>query len=147
MSSYKFIEWMDIDGTGMLSECAILKKFESGDIYFFPLASLDFIDKQRLHSIITGRNATMYTELWQLLEQHTLGNGSNALMYFNQLAKQRTVTGQVLPFGSGKLSGPQRPVSHAPIAGAASTTVNQPAPSFDAVAKPNSPAQAAKAQK
>ena len=145
MSSYKFIEWMDIDGTGMLSECAILKKFESGDVYFFPLSSLDFIDKQRLHSIITGRNATMYTELWQLLEQHTLGNGSNALMYFNQLAKQRTLTGQVLPFGSGKLSGPQRPMAPAPA-----PMGQQTEPSFDAVAKPaapTSPAAAAKAQK
>lgn len=138
MSKYRFIEWLDIDGTGMLVEVAVMKKFESGDVYFIPLSSLDHIDKQRLHAIITNRNAGMYTELWQLLEQNTLGNGANALTYFNQLAKQLTTSGQVLPYGSGKLSGPRQGPAPAPITPQSATVA--PPPSFDAAAKPATPA-------
>ena len=148
MSKYRFIEWLDIDGTGMLVEVAVMKKFESGDIYFIPLSSLDHIDKQRLHAIITNRNAGMYTELWQLLEQNTLGNGANALSYFNQLSKQLTTSGQVLPYGIGKLSGPRQAPPPAPIAAPpAQAAPVAPPPSFDAAAKPASPAAAAKANK
>jgi hypothetical protein len=142
MSKYRFIEWLDIDGTGMLVECAIMKKFDNGDVYFIPLSALDMIDKQRLHGIITHRNAGMYTELWQLLEQNTLGNGANALNYFNQLAKQLTASGQVYPFGSGKLSAP-RAAPQIPI----SAKKADATPNFDDVAKPASPSAAAQAKK
>lgn len=116
-SRYRFLEWMDLDNTGMLSECAILKKFDNGDVYFIPLESLDVIDKQRLKAILLDRNAQLYDELWKVLEQKTLGNGINALLYFNQLAKQLTPSGKVLPFGSnkrasGKIAAPIAPVGN-----------------------------------
>ena len=100
---YKFIEWIDLDNNGVLTECAIMQKFRNGDIYFFPIASLDDIDKRRLAHIIQGKNAVLYNELWNLLEQVTLGNGINALIYFNQLVKVRTASGQILPFGAGRM--------------------------------------------
>ena len=105
---YKFIEWMDLENNGVVGECAILKKFANGDVYFFPLASLDNIDKHRLRNILTHKSAGLYTELWSMLEHQTLGNGMNALLYFNQLAKLRTASGQILPFGTGKQSAPTR---------------------------------------
>ena len=114
-SRYRFLEWLDLDNTGMLSECAILKKFDNGDVYLIPLESLDVIDKQRLKAILLDRNAQLYDELWKVLEQKTLGNGMNALLYFNQLAKQLTPSGKVLPFGSnkrtsGKIAAPIAPI-------------------------------------
>jgi hypothetical protein len=100
---YKFMEWIDIEKNGVLTECAVMKKLNNGDVYFFPIAALDDIDKRRLLSIITGKNASLYNELWQLLEQHTLGNGVNAMSYFNQLVKVLTASGQILPFGGGRI--------------------------------------------
>lgn len=101
---YKFIEWLDLDGTGVLTECAIMKRFTNGDTYYFTLDSLDSIDKQRLKTILVNRNSTLYDELWKVLEQNTLGNGVNALIYFNQLVKQLTPGGQILPFGTNRHS-------------------------------------------
>ena len=100
--SYRFLEWIDLEQNGVMIECAILKKFPNGDTYFFALSSLDNIDKQRLRNILVHKSASLYCELWSMLEQHTLGNGMNALLYFNQLAKLRTASGQMLPFGGGQ---------------------------------------------
>jgi hypothetical protein len=120
-SRYRFIEWLDLDNTGLLSECAILKKFDNGDVFFIPLSALDVIDKQRLKAILVDRTAQLYDELWKVLEQKTLGNGMNALLYFNQLAKQLTPSGQILPFGSNKQTATriqmQAAPAPAPIAG------------------------------
>jgi hypothetical protein len=107
--SYKFLEWVDLENNGVVVECAILKRFPNGDIAFFPLSALDMIDKQRLRNILIHRSVSMYNELWSLLEQQTLGNGMNALLYFNQLAKIRTVNGQLFPFGGGQRSAPAYP--------------------------------------
>lgn len=104
--NYRFIEWMDLENNGVMIECAILKKFPNGDTYFFALSSLDNIDKQRLRNILVHKSAALYTELWSMLEQHTLGNGMNALLYFNQLAKLRTASGQMLPYGGGQKGAP-----------------------------------------
>lgn len=103
---YRFLEWIDLENNGVMIECAILKKFPNGDVYFFALSSLDNIDKQRLRNILLHKSAALYTELWSMLEQHTLGNGMNALLYFNQLAKLRTASGQILPFGGGQKGAP-----------------------------------------
>jgi hypothetical protein len=102
MSTYRHIEWLDLDNNGILIECAIMKRFGNGDTHFFQLRSLDLIDKQRLRLILTHPNAALYAELWQLLEQHTLGNGLNALEYFNQLVKIRTPSGQIVSAGTGR---------------------------------------------
>jgi hypothetical protein len=100
---YKFLEWVDLEQNGILVECAIMQKFSNGDMYFFPISTMDDIDKRRFVNIITGRNSALYSELWRLLEQVTLGNGVNALIYFNQLVKVRTASGQIMPFGVGRM--------------------------------------------
>lgn len=104
-----FIEWVDLENNGLVTECAILKRFDNGDIAYFPVAALDLFDRRRLVDILRSQSASLYTELWKLLEQNTLGNGVNALAYFNQLAKQRTSNGTILPFGSSKQSSYVKP--------------------------------------
>lgn len=94
---YPHTEWLDLGQNGVLIECAILKRFPNSDTYFVSLESLDRVDKQRLLRILMNRNAGMY-ELWDLMDQVTLGNGVNALSYFNQLCKVRTASGQIMPF-------------------------------------------------
>jgi hypothetical protein len=142
-TKYRFIELMDVDNNGLLSEVAIVKRFPNGDIYFIPLQSLDAIDLQRLKIIITHQDAALYDELWKLLEQRTLGNGMNALIYFNQVVKHRTPNGQILNYGSGKLSYTiQQPVTQQPQPNVqqapAAPVMQAPAEpeSFDAIAKP-----------
>lgn len=132
-----FIEFVDLENNGMVTECAIMKRFENGDIYYFTLNSLDIFDKRRLRDILYSQTATMYTELWKLLEQNTLGNGVNALSYFNQLVKHRTHNGQILPFGSGKYSMPVQPQPM--VREQAPVQPNQPEaqPAFDNMVKNN----------
>lgn len=99
---FHHVEWIDLEGKGVLTECAIMKKSPDGDIYFFALSSLDAIDKQRLFNILTNRNAHMY-ELWDLMSQVTLGNGINALTYFHQLVQVVTPSGHVMNPSAGRV--------------------------------------------
>jgi len=101
---YRNLEWLEIEG-GVLTECAVMKRSTDGHVWFFPVASLDMVDKSRLLNILRNRNAELY-ELWDLMSQITLGNGVNALTYFNQLVKVLTPAGQILPFGGGKYGTP-----------------------------------------
>lgn len=95
-SKYAHIEWLQLDkNKGVVTECAIMKRFDNGDLLFFSLAAMDNIDKTRLVKIITRRDATMY-ELWDLMSHVTLGNGMNALAYFHQLTKVLTPDGQII---------------------------------------------------
>ena len=107
---YRNLEWLELEG-GIMTECAIMKKTPDGHIWFFPVASLDMVDKTRLLNILRNRNAELY-ELWDLMSQITLGNGINALTYFNQLVKVRTPGGQILPFNSGKYGAISAPVQY-----------------------------------
>jgi hypothetical protein len=52
--------------------------------------------------VITKRDAHKYP-LWDLLSGSTLKNGMNALDYFNQLVKVRSVSGQIFQPQSGKV--------------------------------------------
>lgn len=92
---YPHIEWLDLYNNGVVTECAILKKDPEGNVYFFPVNTLDMIDKKRLLDIVTNRNAHLY-ELWDLMHQITMRNGVNALVYFNQLAKVLTPSGAII---------------------------------------------------
>jgi hypothetical protein len=102
------VDWMELED-GVLTECAILRRLGNGDVYYFPIQSLDMIDKQRLRNIVMNRNAGLY-ELWDLMSQITLGNGVNALLYFNQLVKVRTAGGAIVPFGTGRVGVPVQTV-------------------------------------
>lgn len=94
------VEWIDLDGNGVLTECVIMKKFGNGDIAFFPTMGLDSIDRQRLVDILRNRNAPHY-ELWDLMSNIILGNAVNALEYFQQFTKRRTASGQIVSFTAG----------------------------------------------
>jgi len=94
-TKYDHIFLADVKSQGVLEECAVLKEFANGDIAFFPVNNMDTLDKQRLLSIVTHRNAKMMP-LWDLMRGVTLKNGRNALDYFHQYVKVRTVSGVML---------------------------------------------------
>lgn len=102
---YPHVYWLDLEGNGTLTECAVMKVFPNGDINYIPLASLDGIDKERILRIISNRNAPTY-ELWDLMSQITLGNGKNALDYFSQLVRAKTASGVNMPMGTGRMGVP-----------------------------------------
>jgi len=102
---YPHVYWLDLEGNGTLTECAVMKIFPNGDINYITLASLDGIDKERILRIISNRNAPTY-ELWDLMSQITLGNGKNALDYFSQLVRAKTASGVNMPMGSGRMGVP-----------------------------------------
>lgn len=83
---FPHIEWLDLKGDGLMHECAIMKRDEHGNIYYFELGKCDGIDKQRVARLVRNRNAENF-ELWDLMSQTTLNNGVNALTYFHQLVK------------------------------------------------------------
>ena len=91
--SLPHIFWIDLDGNGMFTECAVMKRDKLGNTYFFTVTSLDSIDKGRLSRILQNRNAKNF-ELWELMEQITLNNGVNALTYFHQLVQMISANGK-----------------------------------------------------
>lgn len=104
-SKYPHVEWLDLKNDGTLIECAIMKRDDAGNTYYFEIGSLDEIDKQRLFRIIVSRNSSQYP-LWDLMGQVTLGNGINALEYFHQLVKVLTPSGQILTPQLGVMGAP-----------------------------------------
>lgn len=110
MAQFPHIEWLDLQNNGVLTECAVMKRDGNGNIYFFPVTSLDSVDKQRLRNILTGRNARNFP-LWDLMQQVTLGNGVNALEYFHQLVKVLTPNGQIIDATAGRVGAARRHVA------------------------------------
>lgn len=101
--THPHIAWADLYNNGVLVEIAVVALDENnGDLYFIPVAALDTIDRERLVRIITKRDAHKYP-LWDLLSSSVLKNGMNALEYFNQLVKVRSVSGQFFAPGAGKM--------------------------------------------
>lgn len=80
------IKWLELNGDGIMHECAIMKTDPHGNVYYFELGKIDHIDKQRMARLLQNRNANAF-ELWDLMSQTTLNNGVNALTYFHQLVK------------------------------------------------------------
>lgn len=94
------IFWIDLEQDGTLTECAVMKQDGMGNIYYFPINSLDSIDKRRILRIIQNRNAPSF-ELWDLMSNITLNNGINALDYFHQLVQVLTPSGVKMSPRSG----------------------------------------------
>lgn len=92
---YPSVEWLELYEDGKMHECAILKRDDGGNVFFFEVNALDNIDRMRLAQILSDRNASNF-ELWDLMSQRTLGNGINALAYFHQLVKVLTPNGKVM---------------------------------------------------
>jgi hypothetical protein len=99
---YPHVEWIELNGDGIMHECAIMKRDGQGNVLFFKTNDLDEIDKRRLAGILMDRNSKNF-ELWDLMANKTLGNGVNALIYFNQLVRQLTTNGKILDPRSGQM--------------------------------------------
>lgn len=99
---YPHIEWIELNGDGIMHECAVMKRDRTGNVLFFKTNDLDQIDKRRLAGILMDRNSRNF-ELWDLMAQKTLGNGVNALVYFSQLVRQLTTNGKILDPRSGQV--------------------------------------------
>ena len=102
---YPHVEWLELKADGMLHECAIMKRDNLGNVFFFQINNLDSVDRQRLAQLLADRNAAQF-ELWDLMAQKTLGNGMNALAYFHQLVKVLAPNGKVLDPRSGVMGAP-----------------------------------------
>ena len=96
------VEWIDLYNDGIAHEIIVLSRNHiNGDIYFIPMNDLDQIDRLRMARVLHKPNANELP-LWELLSNETLKNGMNALEFFHQLAKIRTVNGKVFPVDSNK---------------------------------------------
>lgn len=94
-TKFPHIEWVDLYDNKTMYEVAVVKRDETGNVYFIRIDLLDQIDKRRLHRLITNPNSRNFP-LWELMGQSTLGNGMNALAYFHQLVKVKTVGGEII---------------------------------------------------
>ena len=102
-SSHPHIAWVDLYDNNVLIEVAVISIDQrNGDLYHIQLASLDHIDRTRLSNILAKRDSHKYP-LWDLMSNTTLKNGMNALEYFNQMVKVRSVSGQIFNPGAGKM--------------------------------------------
>jgi hypothetical protein len=72
----------DIDDSGLLKEIFLVKKYKDGTIFYIEVDPLHQIDKARLKKIVTSQHAKLY-EGYELLSQHKLSNGMNALDFFH----------------------------------------------------------------
>lgn len=97
---YNHRQFLDLYGNGVELECVVLREFDNGDVAYIQLSQLDQIDLDRLTKIVFRRNAENYP-LWDLMSQTTLGNGENALEYFDQMTMVKTNTGEIIAPRSG----------------------------------------------
>lgn len=101
-TKYPHIAAVDLHGNSIGVEVAVVSvDVRNGDLYYIRLDQLDSIDLRRLAGIIQKRDAWRYP-LWDLLDQTTLNNGMNALEFFQQMVKVRTVGGQIFAPGAGQ---------------------------------------------
>lgn len=103
-AQFPHVEWFELYADGIMHECAVMKRDAYGNVLYFRINDLDAIDKRRLVNLLVDRNARSM-ELWDLMSNKTLGNGVNALSYFNQLVKQLTPNGKILDPRAGQMGG------------------------------------------
>lgn len=83
----------DIEGNGIGVAIAVVAlNQQNKDLYYIRLDHLDDIDLRRLTQILHSRDSGRWA-LWDLLSQRTLLNGVNALKFFHQFVRVRTVSG------------------------------------------------------
>lgn len=86
------VRFVDLYNDGMTYEVIVMKEIPNGDLFYIRTDHLDAIDKDRALTILSKRDAGRYPA-WDLFDQRTLPNGVNALVYFHQYVKARTVSG------------------------------------------------------
>jgi len=67
-------------------EVIVMKTWEDGTVYFIDPDHLDTIDRKRLLRALQRANKSE-VELWTVLKETSLSNGSNGLDYFHQLVQ------------------------------------------------------------
>lgn len=94
------VYWVDLYNNNIAVQVAVMAFDQRNrDLHFMRIDSLDAIDQNRLIKVLSRRDARNYA-LWDLLSQQTLKNGMNALEFFHQFVKIRTVHGPILNAGS-----------------------------------------------
>lgn len=102
-TSMPHVELLDIDGSGMLKEIAIVKRDDDGSIHYLDIATMPQIDKGRLKKILSSPHADKYP-LWDLMSQSTLSNGLNALDFFhNNFVKIKRPIGAKISTGQNSI--------------------------------------------
>lgn len=121
-AEFPHVKWIELK-QGVMTECAVMKEDQYGNLYYFELSKLDDIDKGRLHKILMNRHANTMP-LWDLMSNHTLANGMNALNYFHQLVKVITRSGVITNPRAGQIgrSAGTRQMAPAPAAPAQQET-------------------------
>lgn len=98
---------LDIKNDGIEQEVVVMKEDPyNGDLYIIPTVDMDKVDRERIIKILSHRDATRLP-LYEVMALEYLGNGMNALEFFHQLVKIRTVDGNVFPVSSGKRGAPR----------------------------------------
>lgn len=80
------------EGQEMGKEVVVVKTWEDGTIYFIDPDHLDTIDRKRLLRALQRADKSG-VELWTVLKDTQLSNGSNALDYFHQLVQTHKPAG------------------------------------------------------
>lgn len=100
-SKYNHVFWADLEGKGLMQEIIVVAKDNyRGTLWFIPMNALDEVDKRRIFKLVTDRSATMLP-LFEVMSNTILGNGVNALVYFHQLTKMWTASGQIVDPNAG----------------------------------------------
>ena len=84
---------IDLDGSGIAHECAVLQKDDYGNVLYLKISELDNIDRERIGKILHHRYIRQLP-LWDVMSQSTLKNNVNALEYFHQLVRGITADGR-----------------------------------------------------
>jgi len=103
-SRFPHVQWLDLNKDNILVECAIMQVDGNGNTHYIRLNELDDVDKRRIASMLTSRTAPQFA-LWDLMSQVTLGNGLNALVYFQQYVKIMTAGGHIMSPRPGEVGG------------------------------------------
>jgi hypothetical protein len=81
----KHLKYMTIGKKGGMAEEVLILGGNEYTTYFIRTKELDEVDRKRMRMILDKRDADRL-DLWDIMDQVTLGNGKNALEYFHQLA-------------------------------------------------------------
>lgn len=103
MKEYQHVQYLDLFGNGVLKEVVVVKEEINGDKYFIQTELLDLVDLERLRHILDKRDSNLYA-MWDLMGQTMLRNGMNALEYFHQLVKIKTVGGPIIQPGNAGMN-------------------------------------------
>lgn len=95
MKEYQHVQYIDLLGNGVLEEVVVVKEEVNGDKYFIQTSLLDVVDLERLRHILDKRDSNLYP-MWDLMATTMLRNGMNALEYFHQMVRVKTVAGPII---------------------------------------------------